>query len=56
VPAYLALTDFTGSWQVVIFLFFMALFIVFTHRSNIQRMRQGQESKIEGVLLFRRRP
>ena len=56
VPAYLALTDFTGSWQVAIFLFFIALFIVFTHRSNIQRMRHGQESKIEGAMLFRRRP
>ena len=53
-PVYLALTQFTDRWRTVIFLVWLALFIVFTHRSNIQRMRKGQEDKIEGVMLFRK--
>jgi glycerol-3-phosphate acyltransferase PlsY len=53
-PVYLAMTQFTDRWRTVIFLLLQALFIVFTHRSNIQRMREGQEDKIEGVMLFRK--
>lgn len=32
----------------------MACFIVYTHRSNIQRMREGTESRHGGLSLFRR--
>jgi glycerol-3-phosphate acyltransferase PlsY len=53
-PVYLAMTQFTDRWREVIFLWGLALFIVFTHRSNIQRMRKSQEDKIEGVMLFRK--
>ena len=53
-PVYLALTEFTVQWRAFIFLLLLALFIVFTHRSNIQRMRKGQEDKIESVMLFRK--
>lgn len=53
-PVYLALTEFTVQWRAFIFLLLLALFIVFTHRSNIQRIRKGQEDKIESVMLFRK--
>ena len=32
----------------------MAVFMVFTHRSNIQRMREGTESRHGGLPLFRK--
>jgi hypothetical protein len=32
----------------------MALFMGFTHRSNIRRMRAGTESRNTRVMLFRR--
>ncbi len=32
----------------------MALFMVFTHRSNIQRMREGTESRHGGLPMFRK--
>ena len=54
VPAYLAITDFTGHWRTVVFLACLALFIIFTHRSNIQRMRDGQEGRIKRVMLLRK--
>ena len=53
-PAYLAITQFADHWQEVIFLLFLALFIVFTHRSNVERMRKGEEDKIKSVMLFRK--
>lgn len=33
----------------------MAAFITFTHRSNLQRMRSGEENRFEKAMLFRRR-
>jgi glycerol-3-phosphate acyltransferase PlsY len=33
----------------------MALFITWTHRANLQRMRAGNENRFEKVMLFRRR-
>jgi len=33
----------------------MALFVVYTHRSNIARMRAGQESRVRRLWLFRSR-
>jgi glycerol-3-phosphate acyltransferase PlsY len=53
-PVFLAVTQFADRWPTVVFLVLLALFIVFTHRSNIQRMKEGQEAKIKGVMLFRK--
>ena len=53
-PAYLAVTNFGERWPTIIFLIALALFIVFTHRSNIQRMRMGEEHRMKRVMLFRR--
>lgn len=33
----------------------MGAFITFTHRSNLQRMRTGEENRFEKAMLFRRR-
>jgi glycerol-3-phosphate acyltransferase PlsY len=53
-PAYLAVTQFAQSRSMIVFLLVMAGFIIFTHRSNIQRMRQGRENRLESALLLRR--
>ena len=37
-----------------VYAFVMACFIVFTHRSNIRRMREGTESRLGGLPLFKR--
>ena len=41
---------------VVLLAIALAVFISFTHRSNIRRMMTGQESRFERARLFRRRP
>ena len=33
---------------------FMAAFVIYCHRSNIERMRAGNENRLEKVMLFRR--
>jgi len=53
-PAWLAATDFAGSIPTVLFLAVLALFIIYTHRSNLQRLRDGTESRWERVMLLRR--
>jgi len=53
-PVYLAVTQFAQSRSMIVFLVVMAGFIIFTHRSNIQRMRQGRENRLESALLLRR--
>ncbi|MBC8311849.1 MAG: glycerol-3-phosphate 1-O-acyltransferase PlsY [Candidatus Marinimicrobia bacterium] len=39
-----------GSFSII-----MALFLVFTHRSNIVRMLQGNENRFEKVMIFRKK-
>ena len=36
------------------FLVALALFIVYTHRGNIQRLREGRENRLEKAMLWRR--
>ena len=54
-PLWIAATDFADSLPLFVFLIALALFIVYTHRSNIQRLRDGTEIRSERVMLFRRR-
>lgn len=42
------------SLPVVVTLAMLAIFIVYTHRSNIGRMWRGEESRLRKVMLFRR--
>lgn len=54
-PFYLAVTRLPADQPLFIYSLAMALYIVYCHRSNIQRMRQGTEHKNERVMLFRRK-
>jgi glycerol-3-phosphate acyltransferase PlsY len=51
-PAWLVVLN--GSLELIIFSTFMAGFIIYCHRSNIQRMREGSEHRNRRVMLFRR--
>jgi len=53
-PVWLAATGFAQHQPAFVFLVLLALFIIYTHRSNIQRLRDGTESRMERVMLFRR--
>jgi len=44
----------TGFSPLFVFGLVMAGFIVFTHRSNLQRLRDGTEHRFEKVMIFRR--
>lgn len=54
-PIYLSVTRLPDDQPLFIYSAVMALFIVFWHRSNIQRMREGSEHRNVGVMLFSRR-
>lgn len=54
VPIYLSLTRLPEDQPLFIYCVFMAAYIVFSHRSNIQRMRDGTESRQARLMLFRR--
>jgi len=53
-PAWVALTGLPGRRELFWFLVALALFIVFTHRENIQRLREGRENRLEKAMLWRR--
>jgi glycerol-3-phosphate acyltransferase PlsY len=53
-PVYLMLTQFAERQPEVIFFLLLAAFTVFTHRSNIQRMREGSENRLQAAMLLRR--
>lgn len=53
-PVYLAISGSGIDSPLLLFSLLMALFIVYTHRSNISRMRQGTESRVSRALLSRR--
>ena len=53
-PASFAVTSFSDSQPTFVFLVLVALFILYTHRENIRRMRNGEESRWERAMLFRR--
>ena len=53
-PVWFAVTDLAGNQPTFLFLVVLALFIIYTHRVNIRRMRTGEESRWDRVMLFRR--
>ena len=55
-PVWVALTQLAGNREMFWFLVALALFICFTHRENIQRLREGRENRLERAMLWRRRP
>lgn len=54
-PLVLAVTRLPEDQPLLIYCASMALYIIFSHRSNLQRMHNGTESKQERLMLFRRR-
>lgn len=55
-PVWVALTQLAENQEIFWFLVMLALFICFTHRENIQRLREGRENRLERAMLWRRRP
>lgn len=54
-PAYLALMQVESSTALLSFGCLMTLFVCYTHRANIERMRSGTESKARRLWLLRPR-
>jgi acyl phosphate:glycerol-3-phosphate acyltransferase len=44
-----------GNWPLLTFCVSVTAFVVYTHRSNIERMRAGKESRVRRLWLFRSR-
>ena len=53
-PMALYLTDGSSKPPLLTFLVLVALFVLFTHRANIVRLRQGTENRMRKVMLFKR--
>ena len=53
-PIYLASTRLPDNQPLFIYCVTMAAYIIFSHRSNIRRMRDGTEPRHERLLLFRK--
>ena len=54
-PIYVLVTGAQSRMPLLWFCALLAVYIVFTHRTNIQRIRRGEESRMESVMLLRRR-
>ena len=54
-PVWVAVTRLPADQPLFIYCAVMAGFVVYWHRSNIQRMRAGTENRTEQVMLLRRR-
>jgi glycerol-3-phosphate acyltransferase PlsY len=53
-PVFLMATRLPEDQPLFIYCATMALYIIFSHRSNLQRMRDGSETKQTRLMLFRR--
>ena len=53
-PVVLGLTRLPQDQPVFIFCVAMSLYLIFSHRSNIRRMRDGTENRVTRAMLFRR--
>jgi glycerol-3-phosphate acyltransferase PlsY len=54
-PVWIAMTQMPGAMPLFAYTLFMAVFIVYCHRSNIERMLQGNENRNPKVMLFKPR-
>jgi len=53
-PLYVATTRLPDDQPLFVYCVTMALYIIFSHRLNLQRMRDGSESRHVHLMLFRR--
>jgi glycerol-3-phosphate acyltransferase PlsY len=54
-PVYVAATRLPSDQPLFIYCAALALYMIFTHRSNIRRMKDGTEARNVQLMLFRRR-
>jgi len=54
-PIYLAVVVLPEEQSIFIYTAVMAMLIIFWHRQNIQRMRDGTEHRNTRMMLFRRK-
>ena len=54
-PVWIAITRLPDEQPLFIYAVAMALFIIYCHRSNIRRMRDGNEHRNDKLMVFRRR-
>lgn len=54
-PVYLAATHLPSDQSLFIYCVVLALYIIFTHRSNIRRMMDGTETRNPRLMFFHRR-
>ena len=54
-PIYLGVVVLPEEQPMFIYTFVMAMLIIFWHRSNIQRMREGTEHRNTRLMIFRRK-
>lgn len=53
-PVWVGMTALSGQRELFWFLVALALFIVYTHRGNVQRLLEGREHRLEKAMLWRR--
>jgi glycerol-3-phosphate acyltransferase PlsY len=53
-PVYVALTGLPERAELFSFLVLLAVFILYTHRSNVRRMLRREENRMPGAMLLRR--
>jgi len=53
-PVYLAIVELPTRQPVFIYCALMALYLIYSHRSNVSRMLKGEENRLTRAMLFRR--
>ena len=53
-PVFILVTQGLGDQPLLAYATFMAGFIIYCHRSNIERMRAGNENRLAKVMIFKR--
>jgi len=52
-PIWVGFTRFPEDQPLFIYLVVMAIFVIYWHRSNIRRMREGNEHRNPKVMIFK---
>ena len=55
-PIVIAITQLPDQQPVFIYCAGMAMYLIFSHRSNIARMRAGTENRVSRAMLFKHQP
>ncbi|MBT7275002.1 MAG: glycerol-3-phosphate 1-O-acyltransferase PlsY [Woeseiaceae bacterium] len=55
ITIYLLITESASNNPVLVYSLLMSLYLIYTHRSNIQRMLAGRETKNKKIMIFSKR-